>query len=149
MASLRHTADEFSRQVNAGALPPLHPFSWQSDYDPADLSGLLQGGGFDLLDVATIHSLRDEEGTLRQLVAVFRRHQQLSDALVLPNVDGDPAMFYDPATRKLLGKYAWYADLFQSELFLFGELQKKTDQLVAQIHAERQRNRRAGGFRGN
>ena len=35
-------------------------------------------------------------------------------------------MFYDPATKKLLGKYQWYADFFETELKLYRELQKDT-----------------------
>ena len=139
-AELQKGSDEFFRQVNAGAMPRLHTFDWRSDYDPSDVSGLLQGGGFDLLDVATIHCLRDVDGTLRQIVAVLRHDQQLSDASVLPNVDNDPAVFYDPATRKLLRKYQWYADFYETELKLYGQLQKETDKLLKQIRAERARN---------
>ena len=140
-ADLKKGRDEFIQQVEAGAMPRLHTFDWRSDYDPSDVSGLLQGGGFDLLDVSTIHSLRDVDGTLRQIVAVLRHDQQLSDTFVLPNVDNDPSVFYDPATRKLLRKYWWYTDFFETELKLYGQLQKDTDKLLAQIHAERARNR--------
>lgn len=139
--TLRSRAEEFQRQVDAGARPRLTPLDINTDYDPADLAGLLQGGGFDLLEVKTIHGLRDVEGTFRLIVSLCRHDEQLSDSLVLPYADLDQAMFYDPVTKKLLRKYAWYGDFFVKLGQLFEQWQRQTNELLVQIRAERARNR--------
>src|SRR5438477_2802401 len=35
---------EFQRALNAGEMPPLHPFAFSSDYSASDIATLLQSG---------------------------------------------------------------------------------------------------------
>ena len=57
---------------------------------------MLQSGGFDLLDIETVRDIRAVEGSLRQLLEIARHDQQLSDALILPNLEKPPAVFLRP-----------------------------------------------------
>src|SRR4029450_13135203 len=47
-------AAEFRRALDAGEMPPLHPFVFITDYSPGDFAALLQSGGIQLLDLDTL-----------------------------------------------------------------------------------------------
>src|SRR5438094_5373872 len=94
-------AAEFRRALDAGEMPPLHPFVFTTDYSPGDIATLLQSGGVQLLDVKTLMALRELESVIRWGLSDIQRYQRLSDELIVPNVDQDTSFFYDPATRKL------------------------------------------------
>ena len=93
--------DDFNQRVEAGEMPAVKAFLWTTDYNSSELTGLLQSGGYTLLEIKTVRSLQDVDGTLREMVALALHDQQLSDALILPNLEKGPAAFYDPFTRHL------------------------------------------------
>ena len=135
------TFDDFKAQLQAGKMPPLHAVSWETDYDPTDTASLLANGGFDLLEVQTVHDIKDAESLLRVLVGAMRRDQELSDNYVLPNLEKEQSFFYDPATKQLRPGYQWYDGRFGDIVQDFGLLQVQLEKLLVQIRAERQRNR--------
>ena len=136
---LRKVPEDFRSRAAAGEMPAVSPSHWRSDYDASDSLSVLQSGGYDLLAVETVRDLRDVEGTLRPLVAAIARTQRLSDTLILPNLGGGPAVFYDPSTRQLRESYAWYVEAFDDEAEFFEELQPKIAKLLEQVRAERRR----------
>ena len=138
---LREGADAFNRKVKAGEMPPLHAFHFVTDYNPADFTTLLQSGGFDLLDIQTVRAIREVEGSLRQMVEIIQHDQRLSDAMILPALSQPPSYFYDPATRKLQPGFAWYAEYFDTQLGIYAEMHGELVKVLAQIRAERERNR--------
>jgi len=140
-ASLKKQHDDFTRQIDAGAMPAIRALTFDTDYDPADMASVMSSGGFDLLAVQTVRLIKDTEATQRLMLGLARHDQQLSDALVLPNLDKDPGFFYDPATHKLRPTYGWYADFFPKMLRGFNELRPQVEKLLVQIRAERQRDR--------
>ncbi len=137
-AVLHGKIDEFNAKLAAGQMPEVKPISWTGDYDPSDSVGLLQSGGYDLLDVETIRDMRGVESTLRHLVSVATRAQQRSDALILPNRGKDPAVFYDPATHQLRESYDWVPKVYEDLKEDFEALQTSCTKLLAQVHAERE-----------
>jgi hypothetical protein len=140
-AVVQRNADAFNKQYRAGEMPPLHAFTWHSDYDPSDVSSLLASGGFDLLEVQTVREIKDAEGTVREMVGTVRHDQELSDTYILPNLEKGIDAFYDPATRKLRPTYDWYEDFFDTILKDYDKLQPQLERLLNQIRAERRRNR--------
>src|SRR5881409_4411809 len=72
-------AAEFRRALDAGEMPPLHPFVFTTDYSPGDFATLLQSGGIQLLDVKTLTTLRELESVIRWGLNDIARYQKLSD----------------------------------------------------------------------
>ena len=138
---MQKAADEFNRQVEAGQMPALHAFDWRSAYDPADVASVLSNGGFDLLEVQTVRDVNDAESTLRSMLAIARHDQQLSDNMILPNLEKERDVFYDSVSHHLRPTYQWYANFYRNELQGYAELQPKLEKLLGQIRAERQRDR--------
>lgn len=138
---LKKDADEFNRAVGAGEMPEMHPLSFASDYDPSDIASVLGNGGFDLLEIETVRDLYATEDSLRLIVGLIRHDQQLSDTLVLPNLEKDRSLFYDPVSRKLRPTYRWYGDFFKDLQRQNSDLQPQIENLLRQVRAERQRNR--------
>src|SRR5713101_737693 len=64
-ANEEREAAEFKRALDAGEMPPLHPFVFITDYSPSDFATILQSGGVQLLDVQTLRALRDDESVIR------------------------------------------------------------------------------------
>ena len=58
-------AAKFQRALDAGEMPPLHPFVFTTDYNPGDFATLLQSGGIELLDLNTLTALRNDESVIR------------------------------------------------------------------------------------
>jgi hypothetical protein len=133
-------ASEFRRALDAGEMPPLHPFIFITDYSPSDLATMLQSGGVQLLDVQTLRALRSDESVIRWGLARMARYQKLSDDLIVPNLDQDISFFYDPATKKLRKQFEIYPDALQERVKFANELERTHTELLKQIRAERQRN---------
>ena len=61
-----------------------------------------------------MREIRGAETTLRVMLATARHDQQLSDALILPNLEKDRSFFYDPVTHQLRPAYHWYGEFLQN-----------------------------------
>jgi hypothetical protein len=134
-------AAEFRRALDAGEMPPLHPFVFITDYSTSDLATMLQSGGVQLLDVQTLTALRNDEAVIRWGLARMGRYQKLSDELIVPNLDQDISFFYDPATKKLRKQFEIYPRALEARVKFANELEQTHTELLKQIQAERRRNR--------
>ena len=132
-------AAEFRRALDAGEMPPLHPFVFITDYSPSDLATMLQSGGVQLLDLETLRALRKDESVIRWGLARMARYQKLSDELIVPNLDQDISFFYDPATKKLRKRFEIYPEALEARVKLANDLEHTHSELLKQIQAERHR----------
>ena len=138
---LQDMVNRFNAALAAGQTPEIKAMNWTGDYDPSDGTSLLQSGGYELLDIETIRDIREVESLLRQLVVAANRAQQRSDALILPNLDKNPAAFYDPATHRLRASYEWLPLAREDMRDDFKALQDSCTKLLAHVKAERARGR--------
>jgi len=129
----------FKRSLASGEMPPLRPFSFSTDYNPADIATLLQSGGIELLDVQTLTVLRQLESTVRGDLSAIAHFEKLSDELIVPNLDQDISFFYDPATKKLRKRFEKYPEGLDLVIKLFHDMETTQTDLLKQIKAERQR----------
>ncbi len=134
------TVAVFRQALESGQMPPLHPFSFTSDYSATDIATLLQSGGYELLDVKTLIAIRKVESTLRGGLTAIQHYQKLSDELIVPNLDQDISFFYDPVTKKLRNRFAGYTDALEQVRQFFEDYLKSDNELLNQIRAERQRH---------
>jgi len=126
--------------LDAGEMPPLHPFVFITDYSPSDWATMLQSGGVQLLDVQTLMALRNDESVIRWGLSRMAWYQKLSDELIVPNLDQDISFFYDPATKKLRKRFQIYPEALQDKVTFANELERTHTALLKRIQAERQRN---------
>ncbi len=133
---------EFQRALEAGNMPPLRPYVFTTDYSSGDFAALLQSGGVQLLDVATLTALRNDESVIRWGLSRLQRYQKLSDELIVPNLAQDISFFYDPATRKLRKPFEMYAEALQATVQFAHDLDRTHSELLKRIEAERQRQQR-------
>ena len=130
---------EFQRALEAGDMPPLRAYVFTTDYNPGDFAALLQSGGVQLLDVATLTALRNDESVIRWGLSRLQRYQKLSDELIVPNLSQDISFFYDPATRKLRKPFEMYPEALQATVQFAHDLDRTHSELLKRIEAERQR----------
>ena len=128
---------EFRSALDAGKMPPLHPFVFTTDYNPGDFATLLQAGGIELLDVETLTALRNDESVIRWGLSRMAHYQKLSDELNVPNLDRDISFFYDPATRKLRKQFEIYPEALEATVKLANDLEHTHSELLKRIQAER------------
>jgi hypothetical protein len=140
-ANEEREAAEFRRALDAGEMPPLHPFVFITDYNPGDFATVLQAGGIQLLDLQTLRALRNDESVIRWGLSRMARYQKLSDELIVPNLDQDISFFYDPATKKLRKRFEIYPEALQATVKFANDLERTHTELLKRIQAERQRNR--------
>jgi hypothetical protein len=134
-------AAEFRRALDAGEMPPLHPFVFITDYSTSDLATMLQSGGVQLLDLQTLRALRNDEAVIRWGLSRMARYQKLSDELIVPYLDQNISFFYDPATKKLRKQFEIYPQALEARVKFANELEQTHTELLKQIQAERQRTR--------
>ena len=139
-AKQEQKAAEFRQALGAGEMPPLEPFVFTTDYSPTDWATILQSGGVQLLDVQTLMAVRNDESVIRWGLSRMARYQQLSDALIVPNLDQDISFFYDPATKKLRKRFEIYPQALEATVKFANELERSNFELLKRIQAERQRN---------
>jgi hypothetical protein len=131
---------EFRRALDAGEMPPLHPFVFTTDYSPGDFATILQSGGIQLLELETLTALRKDESVIRWGLSGMARYQKLSDELIVPNLNQDISFFYDPTTKKLRKQFEIYPEGLQATVKFANDLERTHTALLKQIQAERQRN---------
>ena len=139
-AKQEQKAAEFRRALGASEMPPLEPFVFTTDYSPTDWATILQSGGVQLLDVQTLMAVRNDESVIRWGLSRMARYQQLSDALIVPNLDQDISFFYDPATKKLRKRFEIYPQALEATVKFANELERSNSELLKRIQAERERN---------
>src|SRR5438552_3403367 len=132
-------AAKFRRALDAGEMPPLHPFVFTTDYSPGDIATLLQSGGVELLEVKTLVALRELESVIRWGRSDIAHYQKLSDELIVPNLDQDISFFYDPAAKKLRKRFEIYPQALEATVKFAHDLERTKTELLKQIRAERQR----------
>ena len=130
-------AAEFQHALDAGEMPPLHPFVFTTDYSPGDFATLLQSGGIELLDVETLTALRNDESVIRWGLSRMAHYQKLSDELIVPNLDQDISLFYDPTTGKLRKRFEMYPEALQATVKFAHDLDRTHSELLKRIQAER------------
>src|SRR5882762_6322962 len=140
-AKQEREAAEFRRALDAGEMPPLHPFVFITDYAPSDFATVLQSGGIQLLDLETLTALRNDESVIRWGLSRMARYQKLSDELIVPNIDQDSSFFYDPTTKKLRKRFEIYPEALQATVKFAQDLERTHTELLKRIQAERTRNR--------
>src|SRR5215831_12728465 len=140
-AKQEQKAAEFRRALGAGQMPPLEPFVFTTDYSPTDWATILQSGGVQLLDVRTLMAVRNDESVIRWGLSRMARYQQLSDTLIVPNLDQDISFFYDPATKKLRKRFEIYPQALEASVKFANELERSNSELFKRIQGERHRNR--------
>jgi hypothetical protein len=139
-AEQEREATEFRRALDAGETPPMQPFIFITDYNPADFATMLQAGGIQLLDLETLMALRNDESVIRWGLSRMARYQKLSDELIVPNLDQDVSFFYDPATKKLRKRFEIYPEALQETVNFANELERTHTELLKRIQAERRQN---------
>ena len=132
-------AARFHQDLATGKMPPLEPFSFNTDYSASDMSSLLQSGGYEVLDIKTLSAVHQLESTIRWGLDRMSHYQKLSDELIWPNLDQDISFFYDPATKQLRKKFARYPEILDDTAKFFHDLEKAKRELLVQIQAERQK----------
>jgi hypothetical protein len=130
---------EFQRALDAGEMPPLHPFVFTTDYNPGDFATLLQAGGIELLEVDTLTALRNDESVIRWGLSRMAHYQKLSDELIVPNLDQEISFFYDPATKRLRKRFEMYPEALQATVKFAHDLDRTHTELLKRIQAERRR----------
>src|SRR5437763_14951087 len=91
-------AAAFQHALDAGEMPSLHPFVFTTDYSPGDFATLLQAGGIQLPSLQTLTALRNDESAIRGGLTRMARYHKSNDSLIIPNVDPDTSVSYDPPT---------------------------------------------------
>jgi hypothetical protein len=127
----------FKHSLDGGEMPPLRPFSFSTDYSPADIATLLQSGGIELLDIKTLTVLRELESTVRGDLGAMAHFEKLSDELIVPNLDQDISFFYDPTTKKLRKRFERYPEALDLVIKFFHDIETIQTDLLRQIQAER------------
>src|SRR6516225_6744219 len=140
-AKQQQRAAEFRRALDAGEMPPLHPFVFTTDYSPGDFATILQSGGIQLLDLETLTALREDESIIRWGLSGMARYTKISDDLIVPNLDQDISFFYDPATKRLRTRFEFYPEALDATVRFANELERTHTKLLKRIQAERVRNR--------
>jgi len=131
---------KFRRALDAGEMPPLHPFIFTTDYSPGDFATLLQSGGIQLLDLETLTALREDESIIRWGLSRMARYTKISDDLIVPNLDQDISFFYNPATKKLRKRFEFYPEALDATVRFANELERTHTELLKRIQTERQRS---------
>jgi len=127
----------FKHALEAGEMPALTPLSFTSDYSATDTATLLQSGGYQLLGVKTLVALRHLESVLRGGISAIKHAQDLSDALIVPNLDQDITFFYDPSTKQLRKRFSRYTNSLESFQAFYNDYIAALTDLLGQIRAER------------
>ena len=99
--------------MRAGATPPLEPMMEAIGFRTHVWEATLASGEHRLLDVATFYRVSDFYNLLNAGFEQLAQLRELSQTMILPALDEDPARFYEPAGQhgavRLRPQYQWYS----------------------------------------
>lgn len=121
----------YDSAIAAGAMPALDPFLEPVRVEAHMWNATLASGGLELLDVPTVYRLSQFYNELNAGFEQMAQLRQLSESLILPGLDGGTREFYDPATKQLRPKYAWYLAGLRNLRRQAGTITVEGDTLVA------------------
>ena len=127
----------FGARLDAGEMPPLHPFVFTTDYSPGDFATMAAIRRHPTARRAK-RSWRfaNDESVIRWGLNDMARYQKLSDELIVPNLDQDISFFYDPATKKLRKRFEIYPEALDATVKFANDLDR-TKTAVAQTNPSR------------
>jgi hypothetical protein len=76
----------FLTQLARGEMPEISPIGWASSYNSNETSWILQGGGLELLDIATIAKLKEVDSAASTGLSRMAQYQLVSDQLIVPHL---------------------------------------------------------------
>ena len=130
----------FLTQLARGQMPEISPVAWATSYNANQTSWILEGGGLELLDIATIAKLKEVDSAASTGLSKMAHYQLLSDQLIVPHLGEGKRFFYDPGSKQLRPEYALYPDILKEGSRVLHDMLEKTDQLVVQLRAEQARH---------
>jgi hypothetical protein len=97
----------YDSALAAGGTPPLEPMMEAVGVENHMWDAALVSGGLDLLDVETIFRLSEFYNELNAGFAQMEQLRELTQTLLLPNLDAGTSEFYERPGR-LRRRYGWY-----------------------------------------
>src|SRR5262245_22435821 len=73
----------FLKQLSRGEMPEVAPIAWATNYNANETNWILQSGGLELLDIATIARLKEVDSAASTGLSTMAHYQQLSDQLIV------------------------------------------------------------------
>jgi hypothetical protein len=98
----------FDSAVAAGARPPLQPWIEPVRVDTHMWEVTLQSGALDLFDVQMVYNLSQFYNELNAGFEQIEQLRNLSENVLIPNLDRSSDEFYDTASDRLRAKYEWH-----------------------------------------
>ncbi len=126
----------YDSSIAVGAMPPLQPRIEPIRVRSHMWEAALQSGGLNLLDVPTMYRISEFYNRLNAGFEQLAQLRQLSETVLIPNLGRGPEEFYDPLTKTLRPKYAWYLDGLRRVVNLAVEITSLGDALVADLQVE-------------
>lgn len=124
---------QYDSTIRAGDMPRLEPWIEPVRVRTHMWEATLQSGGLELLDVATMYRLSEFYNALDAGFAQIDQLRVLSETVLLPDANTHPAAFYDPETKGLRPKYAWYLPGMRNLATTAEQITVLGDSLVADL----------------
>ena len=132
---------DFNRRLYKGEMPELVYININSSYDSTFTLSFFQAGAGELLEVATLRQVRAVDKDSKLAAEDIKHFQELTTAVLVPQLNHERTFFYDTSSRQLLPEYAWYPTAFQDMVDYCNKIRPEIDELRKQIDRERKRNR--------
>ncbi len=125
----------YDSTIAAGEKPPLRPMIEPVRAESHMWEATLQMGGLDIVDVPTMYRISKFYNVLNAGFEQLDQMRELSETLIIPNLDEGSDEFYDPVTGKLRHKYQWYLDGLRNIASLSLEVKSVGNELLNDLEA--------------
>jgi len=126
----------YDSSIAVGAMPPLEPMIEPIRVRSHMWEAALQSGGLNLLDVPTMYRISEFYNALNAGFEQLAQLRELSETVLIPNLGRGPEEFYDPLTKTLRPKYAWYLDGLRRSVDLAVEITSLGEGIVEDLKVE-------------
>lgn len=123
----------YDSTIAAGEMPPLLPMIEPVRAESHMWQATLQMGGLDILDVSTMYEISRFYNVLNAGFEQLAQIRELSENMIIPNLDQGPEAFYNTETGRLLKKYEWYLEGLRSIANLSLEVKAVGDAVLQEL----------------
>jgi len=121
--------------LESGAMPDLVPRAEAVKVESHMWNASLASGAIDLLDIPLMYKISKFYNSLNAGLEQINQLRELSETILIPNLNKGKDEFYDLGTKKIKPKYNWYFEGLRNLLSISIDISKQGNEALAELKA--------------
>lgn len=134
-ANLPKIINYYDSLLESGAMPNLVPRAEAVKVESHMWNASLATGAIDLLDIPLMYKISKFYNSLNAGFEQINQLRELSETILIPNLNKGKEEFYDMKTKKIKAKYNWYFEGLKNLLTISKDISEQGKVAISELKA--------------